>query len=150
MKLSILLLTLTLSSVSLAKETLLIEFSNGTVELSGNIEISEGGDGFLVDDVSLNLPDTKHGSLHLVSEFGWGDSPYNHLCEQISSIKFGKSTFRYATAYGYATTFSIFSGVFTSREFFIVNRDKSFEISDTYPNAVYDSGFACYDREFEY
>ena len=137
-------------SVSFAGEQIGVEFNNGNAEFYADVSKSTGNDGFHVEDVSIEIPNVSHGSLYLVAEFGWGDSPYDHMCEQISKIKYGVDTYKYASAYGYATTFSVFSGVLSKIEFFVVNSDGSFDLSDTYPNAVYDSGFSCYAENWEY
>ena len=137
-------------TTSFASEKITIEFSNGTVDLYADITTSGSDEGFHVEDVSIKIPDQSHGSLYLVAEFGWGDSPYDKICKQISKIRYGEDTYKYASAYGYATTFSVFSGIISKVEFFVVNLDGSFSLSDTYPNSVYDSGFSCYAENWEY
>jgi hypothetical protein len=150
MKQIILIITFFFSLNSIAKEKVTLQFTNGPVDFYANVNDSINDDGFYFEDVSIEIPGVSHGSLHLVAEFGWGDQPYNFMCEQLSSIFYSNDVYRYASAYGYATTFGLFSGVFSEVEFFIVNRDGSYEISDSYPNAVYDSGFACTEKEFIY
>lgn len=133
-----------------AKEKLTVEFSNGPVDFYADLSDSQSMEGFHVEDVSIEIPGVSHGSLYLVAEFGWGDKPYNFLCEQISQNEYGSDVFRFASAYGYATSIALLSRAFLNVEYFIVKRDGSYEISDTYPNVVYDSGFSCYEEEFIY
>jgi hypothetical protein len=134
----------------LAKESLTLQFENGTAFFSANISESESGNGFHVKDLSIDVPTASHGSLHLVSEFGWGDQPYHFLCEQISETKYGTDEYKYASGYGYASTFNLLGGLFTNRQYFVVNTDQTFTISDSYTGAGYDSGFSCFDELYEY
>lgn len=133
---------------SFATETLEVEFTNGTAEFSVNIK--EGNGSIYLNDLSIELPGVSHGSLHLVAEFGWGDQPYHFMCEQISEQLYGENTYKFASAYGYLESFSLFGGIFSKQQYFIVKRDGSYEISDSYPNSSYDSGFSCSETEFIY
>ena len=101
-----------------------------------------------MNDVSLNIPGQSHGTLYLAAEFGWGDKPYYWLCEQLSPMVTGSESYKYASAYGYATEFGL--GSWFVDVSFIVEREGRFELSDSYPNAVYDSGFSCTDTEYIY
>lgn len=148
MKILAFLFILNFSLTSFAKEHFDIEFENETATLSANIEKTT--DGFYVNDVSIDVPNVSHGSLYLVAEFGQGDYPYDFLCEKLSNIVFQTDKYKFASAYGYATTFGTFSGFLSKVQFFIINEDQTFTISDTYPNAVYDSGFSCYDERLVY
>ncbi|MCJ8276138.1 MAG: hypothetical protein HRT44_04605 [Bdellovibrionales bacterium] len=131
----------------LAKESFNIPFKNGNLELQANIEKDQGT--FYVDDVRLSVPGESHGKLHLVAEFGWGDEPYNYLCEYLSQEIYDTDEYKYASAYGYLTSFGVLS-IFTNNDFLIIKRGQEFTISEDYPNSSYDSGFACYNTDIEY
>lgn len=150
MKKVIVILILHIGSLSFAKETFSVSFDNGVVDIEADFELSDSAKGFHINDVSLFIQNESYGKLHLVAEFGWGDSPYDFVCEEISKLKFGNNKYKYASAYGYATTFGWFSGMFSEVSFLIINNDKTFEVSNSYPNAVYDSGFSCYEEPMEY
>jgi|GEM_PF-5713486 len=150
MKFIILFVVLCSAQVSFAVETFSIPFANGEVFLTGQIAETNLNKGFYVDSVHIKAPGSVSSNLYLVSEFGWGDEPYDFLCETISKAKYGTDDYKYASAYGFAETFGLFSGVLFAPEFFIVNRDKTFSISESYPNASYDSGFGCFNYPTEY
>ncbi len=146
----LILLVILVGSYSHAMETVTVPFSNGDLELTASIQFSESDDAIYVEDVSLEIPSVSHGTLLLVAEFGWGDGPYNYLCETISQSLLGSKTYKYASAYGYVAEPSLLGGFLTSRSYLIINRDQSFTVADSYPNSTYDSGFACYAQEMVY
>jgi len=150
MKLTILSVLLCFSQLTFAGETFVIPFENGDVLITADLKLSASGSSFDVQDVEVEVPGGLADSLHLVSEFGWGDEPYNFLCEQIGKQAYSADEFKYASAYGYAKEFGLFSGVLSTVKFFIVNRDKTFSISESYPNQAYDSGFSCSNTPVEY
>jgi hypothetical protein len=67
-----------------------------------------------------------------------------------SNQKFQTADYKDASAYDYLVEFGYLSGIFSSNEYLIVNRDQSFKISDSYPNSSYDSGFSCFNSDIEY
>jgi hypothetical protein len=146
----LIILVILAGSYSYAKETVNLPFSNGDMELTASIQYSESDEAIYVEDVSIEIPSVSHGTLLLVAEFGWGDKPYNYLCEIISQSLLGTQTYKYASAYGYVAEPSLLGGFFASRSYLIINRDQSFTISESYPNSTYDSGFACYAQEMVY
>ncbi len=131
-------------------ETFQIPFENGAVEITGDVVLSDDENSFDVENVEISIPSLSHGSLHLVAEFGWGDGPYNFLCKTISLATFETEEYQYASAYGYLQSIGGLSSLFSTPEFFIVKRDMTFEVSESYPNSSYDSGFSCYNYKVEY
>jgi hypothetical protein len=139
-----------ISFSTFARETVVVAFANGDVEFSAKISNDNEEAGFHIKKLVIRIPGASHGKLRLVSEFGWDDKPYNFICEKFSRALYGDDRFKFSTAYGYATATGGLGNLFTREEFFIFNRDQTFEVSDSYPNAVYDSELSCYEREFLY
>ncbi len=147
---SVLVLLVFLVGGTALAETFQIPFENGMVEISADVLLSDDENSFDVEDVEISIPGVSHGSLHLVAEFGWGDAPYDFLCKAISQATFESEEYQHASAYGYLQAIGGLSSLFSSPQFFIVKRDKTFEVSESYQNSSYDSGFSCYNYDVEY